>query len=663
MPSLSELETYICTLYDTRDQFKRHIFDRADEAFARGDDERDRIRTIDQLAARKAEMRRLFLESAGGLPASSASLNARTIDIVQGDGFQIEKITFESRPDHIVTANLYMPDGINLPAPAVLFLCGHDRDAKHSERYHLVCSRLALAGLIVLAIDPIGQGERLSYIPEDGRFEDAIWGTQEHQRAGAQCLPIGQGLARYFVHDAMRAVDYLSERPEVDSSRIGVTGNSGGGTQASMLMICDDRIAAAAPGTFIMNRQTYMHAGGVQDAEQIWRGLTGHGFDHEDILLAFAPKPLAVLAVTYDFFPIEATRRTVGRCSRFWEMHRKSDQLLLIEDESEHRFTDKLAEAAAAFFSEHLLNRKLERDDPDPRPIPRHLLQSTPSGQVLIDMKEARTVWNENVDFALQLEQLRSERESGTAKHDGIRWLKERVFASRQRCDLNPRRVPLGNTEDGLAAEYVMWWSQEGVMNSGMIFRGGNASGAKNSPLTVAVWEGGTAALIQRRDWLQSCCSNGRSVLVLNASGVGPHSPYPIYDSPPLAFYGVMHKLSDELLWLGDSLTAMRTFDVIRCLDLIEHLKEYRDGAIDFYTAGRTNLYVMLAAAIDDRIGRIAETNGLRSVTEWVCAYSYEEEDAMSYILPGMLHYFDLADLDRWRHERSAALRNNIDGK
>ncbi|MCQ6560074.1 alpha/beta hydrolase [Paenibacillus mendelii] len=651
MTTLSDLEHYICTLYDTRDQFKRHIFDRADLAFAEGDRARDQIHTTEQLMARKAEMRRLFLESVGGLPASGASLNARTTNVVEGDGFRVEHVVFESRPGHIVTANLYMPVTREASCPAVLFLCGHDREAKHSERYHAVCSRLALTGLIVLAIDPLGQGERLSYLPQDGRVEDAIWGTQEHQHAGAQCLPLGQGLARYFVHDAIRAVDYLTERPEVDSARIGLTGNSGGGTQASMLMICDDRIAAAAPGTFIMNRQIYMHAGGVQDAEQIWRGLTAHGFDHEDILLAFAPKPLAVLAVTYDFFPIEATRRTVSRVRRFWEMHGRSDQLLLIEDESLHRYTDKLAESASAFFSEHLLHRKLLREDPNPRLIPAKQLHCTKSGQVLADWKDARTVWHENADTAKELERIRSERHSETAKMNGIGWLKERVFAYRDPCNLNPRRVHLGLTEDGLAVEYVLWWSQAGMMNSGMIFRSEAAADERGLPLTVAVWERGTEALNQHREWLIGCCAAGKAVLVLNCSGVGPHSPYPIYGSPPLAFYGVMHKLSDELLWLDDSLTAMRVFDIIRCLDLVDHIQVQQAGAVDMYTDGRTNLYVQLAAALDARVGRIEQTHSIDSVAEWVSAYDYDEEDAMSYILPGMLHYFDLPELERWRHE------------
>ena len=109
----------------------------------------------------------------------------------------------------------------------------------------------------------------------------------------------------------MRGFDYLCTRPEVDPKKIGITGNSGGGTQSSMAMLWDRRYAAAAPATFIMTREEYLYVGGGQDSEQIWPGFTSNGYDHDDILFAMAPKPVLVLAVDYDFFPIEDRKSVV----------------------------------------------------------------------------------------------------------------------------------------------------------------------------------------------------------------------------------------------------------------------------------------------------------------------------------------------------------------
>ncbi|MDG0794213.1 acetylxylan esterase [Cohnella ginsengisoli] len=331
------------------------MYDRSMAAFAQGDRDRDAIADRGQLEARREMLREKLIAAIGGLPSGDTPLNPRTRGVVAREGYVIEKVMFESRPRAYVTANLYVPDGIDSPRGAVLFLCGHDHEAKHGEEYQTVCGILVKAGLVVLAMDPIGQGERFSYYDASSGSLAVTDGIVEHDYAGQQCLPLGDGLARYFLHDAMRAVDYLAGRPEVDPARIGVTGNSGGGTQTSLMMLADPRIAAAAPATFIMSRESYLVTGQAQDAEQIWFGMTALGLDHEDILMAMAPKPVLVLAVTNDFFPIEGTHRTVERVRRIWTMYGCEDRLRFVEDDSHHKYTVPLAQAAAGFFREHLL--------------------------------------------------------------------------------------------------------------------------------------------------------------------------------------------------------------------------------------------------------------------------------------------------------------------
>jgi hypothetical protein len=281
-----------------------------------------------------------------------------------------------------VTANLYLP--LNRPAgrtAAVLFLSGHHNTAKVVPEYQIVCQTLARAGLIVLAQDPVGQGERLSYFDPETQTNAVGIGTRDHDYAGAQARLLGDTLARYMLHDAMRGIDYLISRPEVDAAKIGVTGNSGGGTQTSLMMLADPRVAAAAPATFIMNRETYQRTGQPQDAEQIWPGFTGAGLDHEDILLALAPKPVCVLAVTSDFFPIEGTRRSVTRARRFWELAGRGGSLELVEDDSTHAYTPKLAQAAARFFARHLLGTEVDLTGFEPQPFPPERLHATKAGR------------------------------------------------------------------------------------------------------------------------------------------------------------------------------------------------------------------------------------------------------------------------------------------
>ena len=201
-------------------QLKDHIYERSRRLFAAGDAQRDGIRTVDAVRQRQRDIRRLVIAGIGGLTSADTPLNPRVTGTVEGDGFRIEKIVFESRPRHYVTANLYLP--LNRPpgrTAAVLFLSGHHNTAKVVPEYQSVCQTLVRAGLIVLAQDPVGQGERLSYFEPGTQTNPVGIGTRDHDYAGAQGRFLGDTLARYLLHDAMRGIDYLISRPEVDAAK------------------------------------------------------------------------------------------------------------------------------------------------------------------------------------------------------------------------------------------------------------------------------------------------------------------------------------------------------------------------------------------------------------------------------------------------------------
>ena len=171
-------------------------------------------------------------------------------------------------------------------------------------------------GFIVLAYDPIGQGERLQY-PDLVTGKSTIGSaTQEHSYAGVQTLLTGSSLSDYFIWDGIRAVDYLCSRKEVDSGRIGITGRSGGGAQAAMIAACDDRILAAALENYVTNFKRLFQAIGPQDAEQNpWFGIA-KGIDHADFIHARAPKPTLIISTTNDYFSIQGARETFNEVKK-----------------------------------------------------------------------------------------------------------------------------------------------------------------------------------------------------------------------------------------------------------------------------------------------------------------------------------------------------------
>ncbi len=183
------------------------------------------IQTRDQAEARKQIVRETILHVIGGLPKYDGPLNARVTRRIDLGRYFIENVVFESLPDYWITANLYAPKTPG-PHPGILIPLGHwDQGKPAAQR---MAGNFALKGFVVLAYDPVGQGERQQAY--DWRTGKSLAGgsTEQHILAGAQSLLVGESFARYRVWDAKRALDYLVSRPEVDGARIGCTGCSAG---------------------------------------------------------------------------------------------------------------------------------------------------------------------------------------------------------------------------------------------------------------------------------------------------------------------------------------------------------------------------------------------------------------------------------------------------
>src|SRR5690606_11210824 len=104
------------------------------------------------------------------------------------------------------------------------------------------------------------------------------------------------------------------------------------------------------------------------------------------------------------------------------------------------------------------------------------------------------------------------------------------------------------------------------LANLGMLVRPKEARG-KPMPVTIALWDDGTAAMGKHAEWIAAENAKGRAVWVVNLSGMGPLKPDAINYGQMHEFYGTWHKLSDDLDWLGDSLVALRTFELLRSIE------------------------------------------------------------------------------------------------
>jgi cephalosporin-C deacetylase-like acetyl esterase len=297
---------------DASNSLYHHLTGEAMELLRDRADRVSSLQTPDDWQNYQQQTKETLMEVLGPFPGKT-DLNPRITRTIYKDGYRAEHIVFESRPEFYVTSTLFLPDGVELPAPAIIYLSGHTQEGYRSPTYQHKMLNLVKKGFIVFAIDPVGQGERFEYLdPETG---ESIVGnaTREHSYAGVQAFLAGTSLASIMTWDGIRAVDYLLTRDEVDPERIGMTGRSGGGTQTAYIAAVDDRVYAAAPEAYITNFTRLLQTIGPQDAEQNLPGGIARGIDHADYLHVRAPNPTLLIATTEDFFSIQGARESAGR--------------------------------------------------------------------------------------------------------------------------------------------------------------------------------------------------------------------------------------------------------------------------------------------------------------------------------------------------------------
>jgi len=323
--------------------------------------ERAAISTPEQWEARRNYLKAVFIDALGGFPTQRTPLNPRTLGILDRGTHTIERVVFESLPGLLVTANVYVPKGLSAPAPGVLVASGHWENPKTCDNHRVLCATLANKGYVVIIYDPIGQGERHMYIRE-GRW--LLGGCcDQHTHLGVQLAACGTSLARFMVWDSMRAIDYLVSRPEVDASRIGMTGCSGGGTNTAYTSALDERIVASVPVCYLTTLEERQRSEIIADYEQNLYGQTIRGLDHHEYIAMVAPRAICIGAAQQDFFPIAGTREACAAARRVFELLGVGERCQLVEVPGEHGYLPELRRAVYSWFNRWL---GVNADDEEP---------------------------------------------------------------------------------------------------------------------------------------------------------------------------------------------------------------------------------------------------------------------------------------------------------
>jgi len=609
---------------------------------------------------RREEVRSLLGRLLGPFPERTP-LKARITGTATHNGIRLERIIFESQPGFHVTGGLFMREDLSAPAPGLLYLSGHANEGFRSRTYMHIIQNLALKGFVVFAIDPVGQGERVQYWDEEAGKSWIGGPTLEHSYPGAQCFLSGFSLARTMTWDAVRAIDYLVSREQVDPARIGVTGRSGGGTQTAYVSALDSRVLASAPENYLTSFRRLIESRGLQDAEQNLRAGIANGIDMADLVVARAPSPTLVIATTRDIFNIQGTRELVAEVRPAFTAFGHPQHLILVEDDAGHSSTRANREAMYAFFQTHL-DLPGDSTDLETRAWPAEALRVTETGQLATSL-DGETVFSLNLEDTRPL-LARLEK----ARDDPGTHLPAVLRAARR---LSGWQEPLEGPQAVLNGH---WPRGDYTLKTGFIEGEGNyavpfllfvpdeaRTAAGGFPAAIYLHPEGKAADAGPGGPIETLMRQGRIVLAPDLLGLGETGPGRYRGDAYFFRTGaVSYNLWFAGVQLGRSLTGIRAGDIARTAAWLRQLDSVDPENIGLVAIGDTTAAGLHAAAFDPGLSPVVLTGPL---TSWTALVSHKRYRTLHipHAVPAALEAYDLPDLAATLAPRPLTLINPVD--
>ena len=571
------------------------------------DERRDQIRAPAQIEERNRFVRAKVREMVHGFPPKTP-LNPVVVAARERRLYRVENVMYESRPGFWVTGNLYVPTAGRPPYPGIISPCGHYPWARMEPEYQFAYLNLVLAGFVVLAYDPVGQGERRQYWnPKTNQTEVAASSTYEHSMPGQLLLLMGEDLTHYRIWDAVRAIDYLETRPEVDKERIGCAGHSGGGTLTLFTTVVEERIRCA-----VVNQGGTGHRWpleirpgsrvGPSDVEQNLFPAAVHGIDLCDLHVAIAPRPL--LAMIENYSP--RFDRAAEHIRRRYEQLGVPEEFATEESTDPHSWTVKLRLATTDWFSRWFYQRRGPDREPDFHAEPASNLYCTPNGSLRYSNR------GESIFSLIHQKQqtLPPPRPAPASAAEITRLIRYR----RATGPLGVRHL-VTTPRKGYRVEKLEFLSEPGIHIPAWVFLPDGYRGPSRA--TLYVNEAGKQADGLEFGLYERLAREGNFLVAVDVRGVGDtRPPHDQPGSPTTEFrhlFDVDTAMAYMAWYMDESLFGMRVADVVRSVDYVLSRPEADPSGVRVVGKGAGALWALYAAALDARIEEVVLERSLLS--------------------------------------------------
>ncbi len=457
----------------------------------------------EDIRRRQEEVRNKLRETFGLHLLQKVPLNARITGKVDRGDYTIEKLVYTSLPGVYVTANVYVPKDGGKKHPAVLCPHGHWPHGRFQPEIQARCIGLAKLGYVVLTLDKYGYGERRFTGHHDAFF----------------LLPTGLTLEGLQIWDNMRGIDYLISRPDVDATRIGITGASGGGNQTMYTAALDTRIASAVP-TVSVNTFDGLFFRGIgcvcEGTPNILRFA-----DEWDVLACIAPRPLYIPSNLLDsIFPVARAREAYLRAKRVYESLGAGENIAIRHFYDRHSYNQELREMMYGWF-EHVFRGKPFEPIPEPAGTQPTLdfdeLRALPERGFPPDAKTLQALATEAAHRYDHPKTFASLQEWKEYRRDVLAFLRQEVFGDFPSPQSAPLRVTVVDTISygNWWLEKWIFWSDWDVLIPAVCLRRPHARGT----IILAHRAGKDRAAIE--NWLEQAYHTGLNVVAIDLRGIG----------------------------------------------------------------------------------------------------------------------------------------------
>ena len=513
------------------------------------------------------------------LKGDRSPLNVKITGTIQEKGYHIEKLYYESLPGLYVRANLYIPDNVKIPMPAILYVCGHSPTQKVHYQAHP--RKFASLGFVCLIIETIQFGE----------VEGHHWGP--YSKGWFNWYSRGYNPAGVELWNAIRGLDLLCLRPEVDPEKLGVTGISGGGSQSWYIAAVDPRIKAVAPVCGASTLKAQITSRTIDGHCDCMMPINTYRQDFMDIGALIAPRPLLICQADRDGLnTIESVRELYDNIGKIYKLYNASDKIGLVETPGGHSYHKISREKIFSFFIKYLMGKDISPEEAGDIDTSDQSLLSADELKVYIDGPPAddRTaVIQDSFIRRPAAPDVSNEAELFSFRDSVKKFLKTMTFgAFPEKAHVFNKELEFRTLDGAKYGEEIFSFVPEAGWRLKLdIYWAHNPDSI--SPLLIILrnynderWAAETFA---------SEIASGQNIAYFDPRGVGESGWEP----------GLQWHVRRASAWTGRTIASMQVYDLMRCMEFCRSLPGVDPSRITIAARNEAGVIALYAALMDGR--------------------------------------------------------------